>query len=82
MSDKKPKKPVAWKNSFFWLGAALLVLAVVGLFAGEGSIRDPGQVRESGLVWMYLVGGVVMIVNGWLSHQQAVQHFVEEEEEV
>ncbi len=57
----------------------LLVVAIVGLpfLGGEDAIRDPGQKRESGLVWMYLAGAVIMALNGWLSHQLAVKAYEE-----
>ena len=79
--DKPYPKPVWWKNTFFWFGGFLFILAVVGRFAGEESIRDPGQVRESGLVWIYLGGAVVMAVNGLLTHYQALRHFAESRED-
>lgn len=80
----KPKtfpKPAWWKNTFFWFGGILFILAIVGLIGGEKTIRDPGQVRESGLVWIYLGGAVVMVVNGALTHGQAVRAFAEAQED-
>lgn len=79
--DKPYPKPVWWKNTFFWFGGILFILAVVGLFGGDDVIRDPGQVRESGLFWIYLGGAVLMIVNGLLTHQQAQRHFAESQED-
>ncbi len=58
-------------------GFALLGLAVLGLIRGEAVIRDPGQKFETGLVLFYLVGGIAMLVNGWLTHQQALQTYSE-----
>ncbi len=77
MSDKKVVKPVWYKNTYFWIAAILFILAIVGLMAGEGSIRDPGQKREGGLALLYFAGAVIMFVNGWLSHRQTVQHYRE-----
>ena len=79
--DKPPAKPVWWKNTFFWFGAILFVLAVVGAIFGEASIRDPGQVREAGLGWIYLAGAVVMLVNGLLTHNQAVRTYSDSRED-
>ena len=81
MASKAPQKPVWWKNTFFLFSAILLLLALWGLFAGEAVIRDPGQIREGGLVWIYLGGGVIMLIHGLISHQQAVQMFQEASEE-
>jgi hypothetical protein len=81
VAAKAPKKPTWWKNTFFLFSVILFALAVWGLVAGEDVIRDPGQVRESGLVWIYLLGGVLMLVHGMISHQQAVQHYNESTEE-
>jgi hypothetical protein len=78
---KKHPKPVWWKNTFFWFGGILFVLALVGLISGEGTIRDPGQVREGGLVWIYLGGALIMVLNGALTHNQAVRAFAEAEED-
>lgn len=55
----------------------LLVLAILGLARGEDAIRDPGQKFETGLVMFYFVGGIAMLVNGWLTHHQATQAFEE-----
>lgn len=78
MAPKAPKKPVWWKNTFFWFAGALFLLALWGLFAGESVIRDPGQIKEGGLIWIYLGGAVVMLIHGVISQQQASQHFEEE----
>lgn len=66
-------------NSSFWFAAMLFVVAIVGLpfLGGEDAIRDPGQKRESGLVWMYLAGSAIMALNGWLSHQHAEKAYEE-----
>lgn len=79
--EKKHPKPVWWKNTFFWFGGILFILAVVGLISGEDTIRDPGQVRENGLVWIYLGGAIVMVVNGALTHNQAVRAYAEAQED-
>jgi hypothetical protein len=79
--EKKHPKPVWWKNTFFWFGGILFILAVVGLISGEDTIRDPGQVRENGLVWIYLGGAIVMVVNGALTHNQAVRAYAETQED-
>ncbi len=81
MAPKRHVQPVRWKNTFFWFAGALFALAVWGLFAGQNVIRDPGQVPEGGLVWIYVAGGVVMLVNGVISHQQALQAYKEDTEE-
>ncbi|MEZ5162892.1 MAG: hypothetical protein R2688_03890 [Fimbriimonadaceae bacterium] len=78
MSRKQPKRPVWWKNTFFLFGAALVVIGLWGLISGEKVIRDPGQIREKGLVLFYLLGGAVMLVNGWLTHVQSLKTFEEE----
>ncbi|HXH59771.1 MAG TPA: hypothetical protein VNI20_00275 [Fimbriimonadaceae bacterium] len=79
--DKPLPKPVWWKNTFFWFGGILFVLSIVGMFDGANSIRDPGQVHEPGLAWVYLGGAVVMLVNGYLTHGQAVRSFAEHQED-
>jgi len=76
VSNKKPlPKPVAWKNTYFWIAGILLLLGVLGIVAGDNAIRDPGQERESHLYWIYFVGAVVMWVNGVISHSQTVQAY-------
>lgn len=78
VSSKRPSQPYWWKNTFFWFGFALLGLALWGLVKGDGVIRDPGQVREStSLVMLYFVASVAMLINGWMTHQQAVQNYEE-----
>jgi hypothetical protein len=77
VAKKAPVAPVWWKNTFFLFGIALLALAILGLVRGEGVIRDPGQKFETGLVLYYFIGGVVMLVNGWVTHSQNVQAFSE-----
>lgn len=79
MAKKKASKPAWWKNTFFWFGGALAVLGLWGLIAGDKVIRDPGQVVENNLSLYYLVGAAIMLVNGWMSHRQAMLHFDESE---
>lgn len=77
VSPKKLPKPTWWKNTYFWISGILFILAVIGLIAGDRSIRDPGQKRE-GMLWLlYLGAAVIMFVNGWLSHRQTMQHYQE-----
>lgn len=78
---KTHPKPVWWKNTFFWFGGILFIVALVGFIAGQEAIRDPGQVREGGLTWIYLGGAVVMILNGALTHSQALRAFSESQED-
>ena len=79
--DKPEQSPQWWKNTFFWFAAILFVIAVVGMISGQETIRDPGQVKESGLVWIYLGGSVVMLINGLLTHNQAIRHYTESRED-
>ena len=82
MREKKLPKPAWYKNTYFWIAGILFVIGIVGLpfFAGQEAIRDPGQRRESGLTLIYLGGSLLMLVNGWLSHRQTVQHYEEASE--
>ena len=83
MSEKKPEKPlpepVWYKNTYFWIAGCLIVLAIAGMpfLGGDEVIRDPGQKREGWLYLLYLVAGIVMLINGYISHQQTVQHYRE-----
>lgn len=79
MSHKKPSKPAAWKNTYFWIAGLLLIIAVYGLASPgkDNTIRDPGQRREDGLIWFYFAASVLMVVNGMLSHRQTVKHYEE-----
>jgi hypothetical protein len=77
VSSKAPIAPVWWKNTFFLFGFVLVLLAVLGLIRGEAVIRDPGQKFETGLVIFYFLGGIAMLVNGWLTHSQGQQLFDE-----
>lgn len=82
MSEKKPlAKPAWYKNTYFWIAGILLVIGIVGLpmFGGDKAIRDPGQRPESNLWWLYVAASLVMLLNGWISHRQTVQHYEEQE---
>ena len=80
MSKKRTPEPKWWKNTYFWIALILFGLALFGLFRGEDAIRDPGQKDESGLVLIYLLGAIVMVVNGALSHRQTVHQYEVEQE--
>lgn len=84
MSDRPTPVPVWWKNTFFWIAGLLFIVGVIGLpfVKGPEAIRDPGQIREGGLTLIYFGGALIMLVNGWLSHRQAINHYVEQEGEL
>lgn len=69
--------PTWYKNTYFWISGALIVLGLVALVKGPEVIRDPGQMIEGGLPLIYLVAGVLMFVNGYISHAQTMVHFHE-----
>ena len=77
-STKVPPVPVWWKNTYFWISLALVLIGLIGLAKGDSAIRDPGQKVEHGLCWMYFVAAVVMFIGGALSHRQTLQLYNEE----
>lgn len=70
--------PRWWKNTYFWIAAFLVVVALVGVLRGDEVIRDPGQKDEGGLVLIYLGGAAISLINGIISHRQYVRHYNEE----
>lgn len=79
MSNKRqPAKPAWYKNTYFWIGGILLLLAIAAVAFGDQVIRDPGQKREGGLALLYFVASIVMLANGYMSHRQTVQQYEEE----
>jgi hypothetical protein len=77
VSEKAPARPAWYKNTYFWIAAALFLLSMFAFVRGADVIRDPGQKKEGGLAMWYLVAAVVMYVNGWISHQQTVRAYRE-----
>ena len=81
MRRKAVVKPTPAKNTFFWIAGVLVLLTLIGLpfLGGDKAIRDPGQKTEHiPLFVIYLVGAIVMVVNGILSHRQTLQQYAEE----
>lgn len=55
-----------WLNSFTILAVILIAIGVIGALSGGHMVFDPGR-EPSGREWMlYLVAGVLMLVNGLL----------------
>src|ERR1700722_10447908 len=77
VSEKVPPRPAWYKNTYFWIAAALFLLSVLALVKGSDTIRDPGQKHENGLAWWYMLAAALMYGNGWLSHQQTVRAYKE-----
>ena len=81
MPDKPLPKPAWYKNTYFWIALILFIVGIIGLpfLGGDRTIFDPGQKRESGLAYMYFGAAIVMFVNGYISHNQTVQLYKEQE---
>ena len=59
-----------WWNSFTVLSVILIAISVIGMVAGERMVFDPGR-PASGREWLlYLLAGVLMLVNGLLPSSQ------------
>jgi hypothetical protein len=61
-----------WWNSFNLLAVILLAVGIIGGIQGKNMVFDPGR-PASGHEWiLYLVAGVLMLINGFLppSHLQ------------
>ena len=55
-----------WWNSFNLLGVILVALGAIGAFSRGHMTFDPGR-SSSGYEWLiYLVAGVLMLINGSL----------------
>lgn len=67
--------PKWYGNTYFWWAAAIFVLTIGGLIRGPGVITDPGQKPENNLIFVYFGAGVIMLVNGLMSHSQAMAAF-------
>ena len=60
-----------WWNSFNLLGIILVALGAIGAFSRGHMIFDPGR-AASGYEWLiYLVAGVLMLINGSLPPSSA-----------
>ena len=59
-------KQIRWWNSFNLLGIILLGIGIAGLILQGKMVFDPGRAHR-GYEWaLYLVAGVLMLVNGVL----------------
>ncbi len=67
-----------WKKTDFWIALILFAIGITGLARGNEVIADPGQEVDPRLAWLYLLAGVVMIVNGILSHRQHLRDLEEQ----
>jgi len=64
---------VRWWNSFNLLGVILLVIGAIGAVTGPKMVFDPGRMA-TGKEWLiYVVAGVLMLVNGFLPSATAPQ---------
>lgn len=55
-----------WWNSFTILAIILVAIGIIGLFAGERMVFDPGRATTGREWFLYLVAGVLMLINGLL----------------
>jgi hypothetical protein len=68
-----------WWNSFNLLAVILLAVGIIGGIQGKNMVFDPGR-PSSGHEWiLYLVAGVLMLINGFLppSHSQEDEKLAE-----
>ena len=79
VADKPLSKPIWYKNTYFVIALILFIVGIVGLpfIGGDHAIRDPGQKREDWLFLVYFGAAIVMFANGYISHNQTVQLYLE-----
>lgn len=77
--SKSLSAPKPWKNTYFWISAFLVLVSLAGAIRGQETIRDPGQLDENGLVFIYLAAAVAMGVNGWISHTAYIRQYNEQD---
>ena len=57
---------IRWWNSFIILAAILIAIGFIGAITGTRMVFDPGR-ASSGKEWvLYLVAGILMLINGLL----------------
>jgi hypothetical protein len=57
---------IRWWNSFIVLAAILIAIGFIGAITGARMVFDPGR-TSSGKEWViYLVAGILMLINGLL----------------
>lgn len=62
-----------WWNSFNILAVILLAVGIVGAFSGGKMVFDPGR-AATGKEWIvYVVAGVLMMINGLLPNSNPPQ---------
>lgn len=62
-----------WWNSFNLLAVILLAVGILGFLSGGKMVFDPGR-AATGKEWViYMVAGVLMLINGFLPSSTAPQ---------
>ena len=62
-----------WWNSFNILGLILTAVGVSSLILKSKFVFDPGRAPVGNEPYLYLVGGVLMFINAWLTPTPVVQ---------
>ncbi len=56
-----------WLSTFTIIGVVLIALGIIGLVLGPRFVYDPGQPVTGKEAWCYLVIGILMVVNGFVT---------------
>ena len=64
---------VRWWNSFTVLAVILIAISVIGVIAGDRMVYDPGRPTDGKEWLLYLVAGILMLINGLLPPSTAPQ---------
>jgi len=59
-----------WLSTFTIIGVILIALGIAGLMLGPRFVFDPGQPVTGKEAWCYLVIGILMVVNGFVTPAQ------------